>query len=74
MDYRDTPDEAAFRTEVRTFIQNEAPKNMARGEGFGGVGEGWKTWVKKLADRGKVPEKERAKNWARGAAGTALPT
>ncbi len=54
MDYRDTPEEAAFRKEVHDFIQNEAPKNMARGEGFGGVGEGWKAWVKKLADRGWV--------------------
>ena len=42
MDYRDTPEEAAFRQEVRTFIQNEAPKNMNRGEGWGGAGEGWK--------------------------------
>ena len=52
MDYRDTSDEAAFREEVREFIKNEAPKGMGRGEGgFGGFGEGWKAWVKKLADR-----------------------
>ena len=51
MDYRDTPEEAAFRKEVRNFIETEAPKNMARGEGYGGTGEGWKQWVKKLADR-----------------------
>jgi alkylation response protein AidB-like acyl-CoA dehydrogenase len=53
MDYRDTPDEAAFREEIKTFIQNEAPKSMGRGaEGmFGGAGTGWKEWVKKLADK-----------------------
>jgi alkylation response protein AidB-like acyl-CoA dehydrogenase len=54
MDYRDTADEAAFRKEVHDFIENEAPKNMARGEGYGGSGEAWKTWVKKLSDRGWV--------------------
>ena len=54
MDYRDTPDEAAFRKEVHDFIANEAPKNMARGEGFGGSGDAWKTWGKKLSDRGWV--------------------
>ncbi len=53
MNYNDTPDEAAFRTEVRNFIETEAPKNLARGEGmgFGGAGNAWKQWVKKLADR-----------------------
>ena len=44
MNYNDTPEEAAFRAEVRSFIETEAPKNMARGEGFGGAGEGWKAW------------------------------
>src|SRR5487761_2405159 len=53
MNYNDTPDEAAFRTEVRNFIETEAPKNLARGEGmgFGGAGNAWKQWGKKLADR-----------------------
>ena len=31
MDYNDTTEEAAFRKEVREFIQAESPKNMARG-------------------------------------------
>ena len=26
MDFNDTPEEAAFRAEIRTFIQSEAPK------------------------------------------------
>jgi len=55
MDYRDTPEEAAFRKEVREFIAREAPKDVQRGEGgFGGQGEAWKAWVKKLAARGWV--------------------
>ena len=53
MNYHDTPEEAAFRTEVREFIEKEAPKNMDRGaEGmFGGGGQRWREWVKKLEDR-----------------------
>ena len=52
MNYHDTPGEAIFRAQVRTFIETEAPKNMARGEGgYGGAGEAWKAWVKKLADK-----------------------
>ena len=52
MNYHDTPEEAAFRTQVRGFIEAEAPKDMARGEGgFGGAGAAWKSWVKKLADK-----------------------
>ena len=29
MNFDDTPEEAAFRKEVRTFIQSEAPKSKA---------------------------------------------
>jgi alkylation response protein AidB-like acyl-CoA dehydrogenase len=56
MNYNDTPDEAVFRKEVRSFIQKEAPKNIARGggEGYGGGGSTWDTWVAKLAERGWV--------------------
>lgn len=54
MDYRDTPEEAVFRKEVHDFIEREAPKNMPRGEGFGGSGDAWKAWVKKLSERGWV--------------------
>ena len=52
MNYHDTPEEAVFRTQVRSFIEAEAPKDMARGEGgYGGAGAAWKSWVKKLADK-----------------------
>ena len=55
MDYRDTPEEAIFRQEVHDFIQKESPRNIMRGEGgYGGQGDAWKAWVKKLADRGWV--------------------
>src|ERR1035437_7491396 len=54
MNYNDTPDEAVFRKEVRSFIQKEAPKNVVRGEGMGGGGSAWDTWVAKLAERGWV--------------------
>ncbi len=49
MDYRDTPDEAAFRQEVRDFIAKEAPDTKSA-DPFSGGGE-HKEWLKKLADR-----------------------
>jgi alkylation response protein AidB-like acyl-CoA dehydrogenase len=69
MDFRDTPQEASFRTEVRAFIENECPPGIKRRgirAAFGGGGwddihmprdEYFKRngeWVKKLADRGWV--------------------
>ena len=67
MDFRDSPEEAAFRQEVRQFIQKELPTELAsrgaRGAMFGG-GSGrfsrsgyWQAlrgWLDKLADRGWV--------------------
>jgi len=67
MDFRDSPDEAAFRKEVREFIQDELPEELARrgagGAMFGGgsgrfAQEGyWKAlggWLKKMNERGWV--------------------
>jgi alkylation response protein AidB-like acyl-CoA dehydrogenase len=69
MDFNDTPDEAAFRTEVRAFIEKECPAGIRR-RGFGAMfgGGGWDdirmstdeyrqrngAWVKKLADKGWI--------------------
>ena len=54
MNYRDTAAEAAFRTEVRDFIEAEAPKGAGQGRGedaFAGRSPRWTAWVAKLADR-----------------------
>ncbi|MBI2724060.1 MAG: acyl-CoA dehydrogenase family protein [Chloroflexi bacterium] len=69
MDFHDTPEEAAFRAEVRAFIQRECPSGIRR-RGFGAMfgGGGWDdarvsmqeyrdinaTWAKKLASRGWI--------------------
>ncbi len=67
MDFRDNPQEAAFRQEVREFIKRELPPGLDRrgmgGAAFGG-GSGrfsepgyWQMltgWLKKLEDRGWV--------------------
>ena len=66
MDFHDSPEEAAFRAEVRRFIETELPEGLERGGGgamFGG-GSGrftrrdyWEKlsgWLKKLSDRGWV--------------------
>jgi alkylation response protein AidB-like acyl-CoA dehydrogenase len=69
MDFDDTPAEAAFRAEVRAFIENECPPGIRR-RGFRAAfgGGGWDDihmdraeyfarngeWVKKLADRGWI--------------------
>ncbi len=64
MDFRDSPQEATFRREVRQFIKEELPPELARrgagGALFGG-GSGrfsqkgyWQTlggWLEKLGDR-----------------------
>lgn len=59
MEFRDRPDEAAFRTEVREFISKELPSHMRNpDEAILGVGVGEDTrdltWSKKLATRGWV--------------------
>jgi alkylation response protein AidB-like acyl-CoA dehydrogenase len=48
--FRDTPEEAQFRSEVREFIAAEAPKGLGRSaDPFSQ--EGAKEWLKKLASR-----------------------
>src|SRR3990170_2816113 len=59
MDFRDTTDEAAFRAEVRAFIERELPPEMRRPEGVwssfeAGSWSGIRTWWRKLAERGWV--------------------
>ncbi len=69
MDFRDAPEEASFRTEVRAFIEAECPAGIRR-RGFGAMfgGGGWDdlrmstdeyrerngAWVKKLSDKGWI--------------------
>ena len=48
MDFRDTPEEAAFRKEVREFIAKEAPKG---GSADPFSQQGTREWMKKLAER-----------------------
>ena len=65
MDFSDSPQEAAFRDDVRQFIAVDLPEGMTRGGGalFGGGSgrfdrtEYWAKlggWLKKLSDRGWV--------------------
>ena len=52
MDFRDTPDEAKFRTEVQEFIKNEAPTGEGRSaDPFAQRGSTYREWTKKLAAR-----------------------
>jgi alkylation response protein AidB-like acyl-CoA dehydrogenase len=69
MDFRDTPEEATFRREIRAFIAGECPAGIKR-RGLGAMfgGGGWDdirlstdeyralnaAWAKKLADRGWI--------------------
>ncbi len=65
MDFRDSPEEAVFRGEVRSFIEAECPKDLrragVRGAMFGGGSAGAygpeyrelsRGWQRKLAERG----------------------
>ena len=63
MDFKDSPEEAAFRAEVRSFIETECPpelKSVGRGGGggfaaFGGeFADVMRTWRRKLASRGWI--------------------
>ncbi len=51
MDFRDTPEEAAFRKEVRDFIFAEAPIDKTD---FRAAWEKGQTWWKKLQDKGWI--------------------
>jgi alkylation response protein AidB-like acyl-CoA dehydrogenase len=61
MDFRDTPEEAAFRQEVREFLQKELPDRF-KGQEPGGMMAGGdrsrfeelREWRKKLADKGWI--------------------
>lgn len=68
MDFHDSPEEAAFREEVRTFLRDELPEGLARrggggamfgggGRSRGGGGDYFQKlgpWLKKLSDRGWI--------------------
>lgn len=67
MDFSDSPQEAAFRQEVREFIKRELPPTLTRREAGGAAFEvtiGWLSrpehwqavggWLKKLSDRGWI--------------------
>jgi len=72
MDFRDTPEEATFRTQVQQFIKTEAPqaaKGMSGEEALLGNWERNKQWFKKLADRGWI-----APAWPKEYGGAGLST
>jgi len=72
MEFRDTPEEATFRTEVREFIETEAPKTergMSGEEALLGNWERNQQWFKKLADRGWI-----APAWPKEYGGAGLTT
>src|SRR5450759_1382203 len=59
MDFRFSPDEEAFRSEIRAFLKAELPAEWARGGGSGNLGEGgddsWeflRTFQRKLSQKG----------------------
>ncbi|HEY8491273.1 MAG TPA: acyl-CoA dehydrogenase family protein [Dehalococcoidia bacterium] len=65
MDFRDSPEDAAFRQEVRDFIQRELPDEIRRrdvewgafnagGGRWAGVSEAARRWRAKLAERGWI--------------------
>ena len=57
MDFRDTPEEAAFRQEVREFIEKEAPKpapGVSREEALIQNWQANQAWFKKLGERGWI--------------------
>ncbi|MCH8256937.1 MAG: acyl-CoA dehydrogenase family protein, partial [Proteobacteria bacterium] len=58
MEFSDAPEEAAFRVEVRSFIEQELDDDVRRGKGIWSsfdtkrdAGRSTKGWRKKLADR-----------------------
>jgi alkylation response protein AidB-like acyl-CoA dehydrogenase len=72
MDFRDAPDEAEFRKEVRAFIDAEAPKaakGVSSEEALAGNWERNQQWFKKLADKGWI-----APAWPKEYGGAGLTT
>jgi len=57
MDFRDTPEEAAFRAEVREFIEKEAPKPKAGESAADALAANWQRnqeWFKRLGEKGWI--------------------
>jgi len=57
MDFTDTPEEAAFRTEVRAFIEKEAPKPKPGQSGAEALMGNWErnqAWFKLLGEKGWI--------------------
>jgi alkylation response protein AidB-like acyl-CoA dehydrogenase len=72
MDFRDAPDEAEFRKEVRGFIDTEAPKaakGVSSEEALAGNWQRNQVWFKKLAERGWI-----APAWPKEYGGAGLTT
>jgi len=72
MDFVDAPDEAAFRTEVKTFIELEAPKPAKGMSGEEALVANWddnQKWFKKLGDKGWI-----APAWPKEYGGAGLTT
>ena len=57
MDFKDTPEEATFRQDVRDFIEKEAPKRERGGSEAAALMEAFaqgQQWFKKLAEKGWI--------------------
>ncbi len=57
MDFTDKPEEASFRTEVREFIDKEAPKSAKGLSGEEALVANWEknqAWFKKLGEKGWI--------------------
>ncbi len=72
MDFNDTPEEAAFRTEVRAFITAEAPKPKKGESAQEALVSGWSAnqeWFKKLGQKGWI-----APAWPKEYGGASMTT
>ena len=72
MDFVDKPDEATFRTEVRAFIDKEAPKTARGLSGEQALVANWEknqAWFKKLGEKGWI-----APAWPKEYGGAGLTT
>ncbi len=72
MDFTDTPEEAAFRTEVRNFIVAEAPKPKAGESSQEAMVNNWQAnqgWFKKLGEKGWI-----APAWPKEYGGASMTT
>ena len=72
MDFNDTPEEAAFRKEIRAFIQAEAPKPKKGESAQEALVSGWaanQEWFKKLGQKGWI-----APAWPKEYGGASMTT